>query len=62
MPIAQFTYKATCTDITGISPFYANYGYDPKITRHGTIIVEAQRASMLVAQLVGLHKKLAMGL
>jgi hypothetical protein len=27
---AQLAYNATATSITGVSPFYANYGFNPK--------------------------------
>ena len=62
LPIAQFTYNATITETTKVSPFYANYGYNPEMAKHGTTAVRAQRAGILVEQLVTLHKELSMDL
>ena len=59
LPIAQFTYNTTSTETTRVSPFYANYGYNPDMTRHGTTKVRAQRANIAVEQLVTFHRELA---
>ena len=60
--IAQFTYNTTITETIKISPFYANYEYNSEMAKHGTTTVRAQRAEMLVEQLIILHKKLSMNL
>ena len=60
--IAQFTYNTTITETIKILSFYANYGYNSKMTKHETTAVRAQRARMLVEQLITLHKKLSMNL
>ena len=60
--IAQFTYNTTVTETIKISSFYANYEYNSEITKHRTTAVRAQKAEMLVEQLIILHKKLSMNL
>ena len=60
--IAQFTYNTTITETIKISPFYANYEYNPEMAKHGTTAVRAQRAEIFVEQLIILHKKLSMNL
>lgn len=59
LPIAQFTYNTTCTSTTRVSPFYANYGYNSEIACHGTTSCRAQRANMLVADVIRLQQKLS---
>ena len=62
LPIAQFTYNTIITETIKVSSFYANYGYNPEMAKHGTTAVRAQRAGILVEQLIILHKKLSMNL
>lgn len=62
LPIAQFAYNTTSTETTKVSPFYANYGYNPDMAKHGTTAIRAHRANMMVEQLVMLQKELAMDL
>ena len=45
-----------------ISPFYANYDYNPDMTKHETTAVKAQRVNMMIEQLIMLQKKLSKNL
>jgi hypothetical protein len=47
LPLAEFTYNNTPHDTTGISPFFANKGYNPDITPHP----ERDSASVLARDL-----------
>jgi hypothetical protein len=33
LPLAQFAFNSTKSETTGKSPFYANFGYEPKAYR-----------------------------
>jgi transposase InsO family protein len=58
LPLAQFAYNSSPAS-TGISPFYANYGYEPVAFRQSlNIEVLAQKSSTDVSLLTNLHKEL----
>jgi Chromo (CHRromatin Organisation MOdifier) domain len=60
LPVAQLAYNSTATSITGISPFYANFGYNPTSTlepRHLERL--AERATVTVNRLKNLHQELS---
>ena len=59
LPLAQFAFNnSDC--VTGVSPFYANYGFHPKAygTAKGLKPI-AQKASVAVEQLTALHDQLS---
>ena len=59
MPIAQLAYNSAVTDTTGVSPFYANYRFNPDTTHEPkNVIPIAQKASVQVNQIVNLQKEL----
>ena len=59
LPIAQFAYNSATTETTKISPFFANYGFQPQAYRHprdGAIL--AEKAQVKVKDLKKLHQYL----
>jgi transposase InsO family protein len=60
LPLAQFAYNSAVTETTKVSPFYANYGYDPEAyqTPLQTSAL-AQDAMIQVDNLKSLHEELA---
>jgi hypothetical protein len=59
LPTAQLTYNSTSTSTTGISPFFANYGYNPSTSLRARRMVKvAERAKVTVKKLKDLHQKL----
>ena len=62
LSIAQFAYNATNTKTIKVSLFYANYDYNSDMAKHGTTAIKAQRANMMIEQLIVLQKKLAKNL
>jgi len=60
LPMAQFAYNSAVTETTKISPFYANYGYEPRA--YGTPIefpTFAQKAILDVNEFKTLHEEMA---
>lgn len=61
LPLAQFSYNSAKTETTGVSPFFANYGYDPVAYKTPLQDNErAQAAQVKVDNLKGLHEQLAL--
>jgi len=59
LPMAQFAFNNNAS-VTGISPFYANYGKHPRIDRDPKGIKPiAEKAQLTVAKLQELHKTLS---
>jgi len=59
LPLAQFAYNSAPTETTKISPFYANYGFQPQAYRNprdGAIL--AEKAQVKVQDLKKLHQHL----
>ena len=57
LPLAQFAYNSAVQESTGISPFYANYGFQPEIyrtPREATIM--AEKAQTRVKDLHEIHE------
>lgn len=60
LPLAQFSYNSATTESTKVSPFFANYGYEPKAYQHPcTVTSEAQDARIQVDRLKSLRERLA---
>jgi hypothetical protein len=60
LPLAQFAYNSADQETTGVSPFYANYGYNP--TAYNPIVTgqgSAHEALLLTDEVKELHKELA---
>jgi len=58
LPLAQFAFNNSAS-VTGISPFYANYGYHPNISRDPQGVKPiAERAKVSVDKLRKLHEAL----
>ena len=58
LPLAEFTYNNTSSATTGISPFFANKGYHPKLTIHPKWDLASSCARDLVVNLDELHHEL----
>jgi hypothetical protein len=56
--IAKFCYNNTPSSTTGVSPFFANKGYNPAFTTHSEYELASLKAQELVADLQELHSKL----
>ena len=58
--MAQFAYNSLKNETTGVSPFYANYGFEPEAYREALPTNRwAQAASLSVEKLRGLHEQLS---
>jgi hypothetical protein len=61
LPMAQFAYNSASTETTKVSPFFANYGFEPEAYRTPrTSEYAAQRAILSVENIKELHKQLSM--
>jgi hypothetical protein len=58
LPIAEFCYNNTPSSTTGVSPFFANKGYNPAFTVHYKYELASLKAQELVTDLRELHSKL----
>jgi hypothetical protein len=58
LPIAEFCYNNTPSSTTGVSPFFANKGYNPAFTLHSEYELASLKAQELVTDLQELHSKL----
>jgi hypothetical protein len=58
LPIAEFCYNNTPSSTTGVSPFFANKGYNPAFTVHSEYELASVKAQELVIDLQELHSKL----
>jgi len=55
LPLAEFAYNNSPSDTTGISPFYANKGYNPDIAVHPERDIASVRARDFAVDLDQLH-------
>src|ERR1700678_1734423 len=58
LPIAEFCYNNTPSSTTGVSPFFANKGYNPAITVHSNYELTSLKAQDFVTDLQELHDQL----
>jgi hypothetical protein len=59
LPTAQLAYNSTSTSTTGISPFFANYGYNPSASLKARGMVKVtEKAKITVKKLKDLHQEL----
>jgi hypothetical protein len=58
LPIAEFCYNNTPSSTTGVSPFFANKGYNPAFSIHSEYVLASLKAQELVTDLHELHSKL----
>lgn len=59
LPLAQFAYNSAKSEPIGMSPFYANYGYDPEAYKQPRKdATNAQLASLKTEQMKALHEQL----
>jgi hypothetical protein len=58
LPIAEFCYNNTPSSTTGVSPFFANKGYNPAFTVHFEYELASLKAQELVTDLQELYSKL----
>jgi transposase InsO family protein len=55
LPLAEFAYNNAPNSTTGVSPFFANKGYDPSITVHLERDIASNRALDFASNLEELH-------
>lgn len=58
LPLAKFAYNNAPNSTTGVSPFFANKGYNPNIAVHSERDIASARAKDLVSDLDELHQTL----
>ena len=58
LPLVEFSYNNAANATTGVSPFFANKGYDPAITIHLEYELASSRAHQFVTDLSKLHEEL----
>src|ERR1700761_5526720 len=58
LPLAEFSYNNALNATAGVSPFFANKGYDPAITIHLEYELASSRAHQFVTDLSELHEEL----
>ncbi len=60
LPLAQFAYNSSRSEPIGMTPFYANYGYEPEAYRQPRKDEQvSEDARLTVEKLKGLHQQLA---
>ena len=57
LPVAKFAYNNAVNDTTGVSPFFANKGYNPNISASLDKEISSHRAREFVSNLDELHTK-----
>jgi len=58
LPLAEFAYNNTASATTGISPFFANKGYHPRLSTNLLAPSSSSEAQCYVADLDQLHSQL----
>src|SRR5258708_23839940 len=58
LPLAEFTYNNAASTTTGISPFFANKGYHPRLLMNLLALSSSSEAQCYMADLDQLHSQL----
>ncbi len=59
LPVAQLAFNSATTEVTSVSPFFANYGFEPETLKEPRGFAQlAQKATLQVGQLQLLQKEL----
>ena len=58
LPLAEFAYNNATNATMGVSPFFANKGYHPEITRDVQAVPTSKEAKQFVADLMELQEEL----
>src|SRR5258707_7398729 len=58
LPLAEFTYNNAASTTTGISPFFANKGYHPRLSTNLLALSSSSEAQRYMADLDQLHSQL----
>ncbi len=59
LSVAQLTFNSATTEVTSVSPFFANYGFEPKTLKKPREFAQlAQKATLQIEQLQLLQKEL----
>ena len=59
--MARFAYNSATHEATKITPFYANYGYEPKWTKAPRPGPLAEKARLTAEQMKALHEEMRKG-
>lgn len=58
LPTAQLAYNSSASESTKVSPFYANYGYEPTVYGEPREAINAPRATQDAQDIKNIHKQL----
>ena len=58
LPLCEYAYNNSMTTATGLTPFYANYGYHPRTNWPQAVEVQNPAASLYVNWLAEIHERL----
>jgi hypothetical protein len=58
LPVAQLCYNSTPSESTGLTPFYANYGFTPEAYRPPRDGPNAEKARLQAELMIDLHKEM----
>ena len=62
LPLAEFAYNSTPSEMTSISPFYANKGYHPALEVYPEHDLALERAHDYAVDLQALHEELKLSM
>jgi hypothetical protein len=58
LPLSEFAYNNALNATTGVSPFFANKGYNPSIAVHSEYNLTSTRTQEFITYLDELHQEL----